>query len=98
MSIIIENALIKINEKLINNEFNNSLKIEIIGEGAIFITQNGAFTEPSDVECTMTSDLETFEGIINGTIKASGAFMSGRVKITGNISTAINLAQKLNSR
>ena len=72
MSIIIENALIKINEKLINNEFNNSLKIEIIGEGTIFITQNGAFTEPSDVECTMTSDLETFEGIINGTIKASG--------------------------
>ena len=52
----------------------------------------------SYVECTMTSDLETFEGIINGTIKASGAFMSGRVKITGNISTAINLAQKLNSR
>ena len=46
MSIIIENALIKINEKLINNEFNNSLKIEIIGEGTIFITQNGAFTEP----------------------------------------------------
>ena len=39
-----------------------------------------------------------FFGIINGTIKASGAFMSGRVKITGNISTAINLAQKLNSR
>jgi len=57
MSIIIENTLIKINEKLINNVFNNSLKIEIIGEGTIFINQNGAFTEPSDVECTMTSDL-----------------------------------------
>ena len=36
--------------------------------------------------------------IIANLIKASGAFMSGKLKIEGDISTAINFAKKLNSQ
>ena len=98
MSKVIENALIKINKKLRNNIFEDALKIEILEEGFIVVTQDGAFSEPFDVNCTMTSDLKTFEGILAGSIKASGAFMSGKLKIEGDISTAINFAKKLNSQ
>ena len=40
MSTIIENALIKINEKLKNNIFEDSIKIEILNEGFIIINKN----------------------------------------------------------
>jgi putative sterol carrier protein len=46
----------------------------------------------------MIADIGTFEKILKGNIKATNAFMTGKIKIKGNISIAINLAKKLNSK
>ena len=46
----------------------------------------------------MSSDVETFEGIQSGRIKATNAFMTGKLKIDGNMSIAIKLANTLSSK
>ena len=46
----------------------------------------------------MSSDVETFKGVQSGHIKATNAFMTGKLKIDGNMSIAIKLANILSSK
>ena len=98
MSILIKNILAEINKKLNGSGFESAIKIEIYNEGSIFINEDGARTINAKVDCIMSSDVETFEGIQSGRIKATNAFMTGKLKIDGNMSIAIKLANTLSSK
>jgi|TARA_B110000977_G_scaffold61510_2_gene83691 putative sterol carrier protein len=98
MSILIKTILTKINKKLNGCRFEGSIKIEIYDEGSIFINEDGASTIDTKVDCIMSSDVETFKGVQSGHIKATNAFMTGKLKIDGNMSIAIKLANILSSK
>ena len=98
MSELIKNILGQINKKLNGCSFEDSIKIEIYDEGSIFINQNRASTISSKVDCIISSDVETFKGVQNGQVKATNAFMTGKLKIDGNMSIAIKLATILSSK
>ena len=98
MSILIKTILAQINKKLNDCRFEDSIKIEIYDEGSIFINQNGASTIRTKVDCIISSDVETFKDVQNGHVKATNAFMTGKLKIDGNMSIAVKLASILSSK
>ena len=49
--------------------------------------------KPSD--CSISTDLETFEGIVGGAVNPFAAFMSGKLKISGDLTFAMKLNKLL---
>lgn len=95
MSEMIEAAIAAINEKLGGSGFNGSIKIEIEDEGSFLIGADGAVQSEEDAECTMTADAETFQGILEGDVNATAAFMSGKLKVDGDMGEAMKLGSVL---
>ncbi len=94
MSDVIEKAVATLNTK-IGSSYDGTAKFVIEDEGTIMLDASGARAgdEPADV--TMTASAETFEGMLQGELNTTMAFMSGKLKIDGSMSEAMKLASVL---
>lgn len=54
-------------------------------------TGNVVSTEDKDADCTISISEEDLKGIINGTLNPMMAFMSGKIKVKGDMSIAMKL-------
>lgn len=95
MSTILENAAAEINTRLESADFTDRLKIDVEGEGALMITDSGASVADEDADCTLKMDAETFEAIISGDKSAAAAFMTGAIKVEGDMGIALKLSPVL---
>lgn len=72
----------------------SSLKFEF-GDQRLIIdgTQgdNVLTTEDQDADCTVKVSLDNFKSLINGDLNPMSAFMSGAIKIDGDMSIALKL-------
>lgn len=48
-----------------------------------------------DTDVTLSASAETFEGILSGDINPTTAFMTGRLKLDGDMGTAMRLGSAL---
>ncbi len=94
MSDILNSAVSALNEKM-GSGFDGSVKFEIAGEGAIRVDENGASIDDSDADCTLTADQSVFEELIDGTLNPTAAFMTGKLKVDGEMSVAMKLGALL---
>ncbi|MEL7098675.1 MAG: SCP2 sterol-binding domain-containing protein [Pseudomonadota bacterium] len=94
MSDIVNQAVAVLNEKM-DGGFDGTAKFEIEGEGAVMIDAGGARAgdEPADV--TMTADAETFQSILSGDTNPTAAFMTGKLKVDGDMGMAMKLGTVL---
>lgn len=95
MSDIIDHAVAALNEKLEGADFTGSAKFEIEGEGAIIMDSNGARASDEEADVTLTADAETFQAIMSGEQNATAAFMSGALKVDGDMGMAMTLGTVL---
>lgn len=95
MSDTIEAAVAALTEKMGGNGFDGSAKMTIEGEGSLIIDENGCRAGDEDTEVTLTASAETFLAIFEGETDPTSAFMSGKLKIDGDMSAAMRLAQVL---
>lgn len=95
MSAIIEQAVAALNEKMGDDGFDGSAKFVIGDAGAVIIDQNGARAGDDDTDVTLTADADTFEGILNGSVNPTAAFMTGKLKVDGNMGLAMKLSSVL---
>ena len=95
MSDAIAKAVEALNEKMGSDGFDGSVKVEIEGEGSLMIDQNGARAADEDADCTLTADAETFQGMLTGDVNPTAAFMSGGLKVDGDMSAAMKLGAVL---
>ncbi len=95
MSDVIAKAVDALNEKMGSDGFDGSVKVEIEGEGSLMIDQNGARAADEDADCTLTADAETFQGMLTGDVNPTAAFMSGGLKVDGDMSAAMKLGAVL---
>ena len=94
MSDVIDRAVEKLNAKL-GDGFDGSAKFVIEDEGTIMMDDRGARAGdvPSDV--TLTADAETFQQLLDGELDPTAAFMQGRLKVDGDMATAMRLGAAL---
>lgn len=53
--------------------------------------------EEKEAQCTLTIDIDDFREMVGGTLNPTAAFMSGKLKIKGNMGLALKLQTVLNS-
>ena len=93
MSNIIENAINELDEKAKNSGLEKTVKYVIGDEGAVLVDGTGARAVDAETEAdlTLTADVETFQGLMSGDKNPTMAFMSGKLKIDGDMGLAMKL-------
>ncbi len=95
MSEIVQHAVKALNEKLDGGGIDGSVKLLIEGEGSVLVDEAGARAEDGPADCVMAADADTFRGMLEGGVDPTGAFMSGRLKIEGDMGLAMKLGSIL---
>lgn len=95
MSDILEQAAAALNEKLTGGDFAASAKFEIADLGAIVLDGSGARVSDDDADVTLSADSDTFQQILSGDLNPTGAFMSGKLSVDGDMGVAMQLASVL---
>lgn len=95
MSDIVDKAVKALAERMQGKSVPGSVKFVIPGEGEIMIEGEEVRAADDPADCTMTADAATFEGIMDGEINPTSAFMSGRLKVEGDMGLAMKLGSIL---
>ncbi|MEM8554361.1 MAG: SCP2 sterol-binding domain-containing protein [Pseudomonadota bacterium] len=94
MSKVIDGAIEALTAKL-GDGFDGSAKFTIEDEGSIVVDGGGVRSGDEDTDVTLTADRDTFEAMMEGDLDPSSAFMSGKLKIDGDMGTAMKLGAAL---
>lgn len=92
MSEVITEAVAALNAKLDGAEIGGSAKFVIEDEGSVIIDDDGARASDDDADVTMTASVETFRAMMDGEENPTAAFMTGKLKIDGDMGMAMKLA------
>ena len=95
MTNIMAHAVEAIEKKLEGTVFDGSAKFEIEGQGSVIIDASGVRVSDDETEVTLSANLETFQEILEGDLDSTAAVMTGRLKLDGDMSTAMRLASVL---
>lgn len=95
----IESILSTITEKAKNaSALGNTLKFDMGGE-TVYIdgtgAENAVSAENKDADCTINISKEDFQSILSGDMNPMGAFMSGKIKVKGDMGVAMKLQNLL---
>ena len=95
MSDVVTAAVKALNDKLDGNGFDGVAKFEIEDEGAILIDETGARAGNDAADVTLSASADTFQDILTGNLDATSAFMTGRLKLDGDMGLAMRLGSVL---
>jgi putative sterol carrier protein len=95
MSDIVASAVKTLQQKMEGKSVPGSVKFVIPGEGSIMIEGEEVRAEDGPADCTMTANADTFEGILDGDVNPTAAFMSGKLKVEGDMGLAMKLSSIL---
>ncbi|WP_121999159.1 SCP2 sterol-binding domain-containing protein [Tropicibacter sp. Alg240-R139] len=91
MSDMIAKAVEELDTKAKASGMSETVKFNIEGEGAVVIDGTGARASDEEADLTVTADAETFQGILDGSIDSTSAFMMGKITIDGDMGLAMKL-------
>jgi putative sterol carrier protein len=95
MSDVIDEAVKLLAEKMSGVDIGGTVKFDIEGEGAIMVDDNGVRAGDEEADVTLSADPETFQGMMEGDTNPTSAFMTGKLKIDGDMGMAMKLASAL---
>jgi len=68
-----------------------SVKFDFGDDGCIFASGTEATTEDNDADCTISVTKDDFIALAEGNLDPMMAFMSGKLKVAGDMSVAMGL-------
>ena len=95
MSETIDAAVAALNEKIGTGAYDGTAKFVIENEGAIMLDADGARAGDDEADVTLTADAETFQAILEGDLNPTSAFMTGQLKLDGDMGAAMRLGSVL---
>jgi len=75
--------------------FDGSLKFDCGDAGVIVLADNQASTTDQDTDCTLRLSQDNLVKLLTGKLNPMTGVMTGKLKISGNMSVAMKLAQLL---
>lgn len=93
MSEALTEAAEKLRGKLGGDTFDGSVKFDIEDEGVIVLDETGVSEGDGEAACTISGSLDTFREMFDGDLDPTSAFMTGKIKIDGDMGVAMKLAQ-----
>lgn len=93
MSDALNEAAEALRGKLGGGGFDGSVKFDVTGEGSILLDGAGVSTEGGDADCTISGSLDTFRDMFEGNLDPTSAFMTGKIRIDGDMGVAMKLAR-----
>lgn len=84
-----------LDEKLGGADFDGSVKFDIEDEGVLRIVDGKVTSEDGDADCTISASLETLKELFDGDLDPTAAYMTGKIRIDGDLGTAMKLSQLL---
>lgn len=94
MSDVIQKAVAALAAKFTSG-FDGVAKFVIMDEGSIMVDADGVRARDDEADVTLTATAEVFEAILAGDMGATGAYMSGQLKIDGSLPMAMQLGSAL---
>jgi len=91
----IEAVADKIRSRVEASGFHGSVKFDTGGDGVIVIDGNTISTTDAPADCTIRLGLDDLESMIAGDLSPTTAFMTGKLKVDGDMSVAMALSQIL---
>ncbi len=95
MSEIVSAAAEALKAKIGDGGFDGSVKFDMTGEGVIRVVDGSVTTEDGDADCTITAEPDTFKDMFDGELDPTAAYMTGKIKIDGDMGIAMKLGQLL---
>jgi putative sterol carrier protein len=95
MSRDLETAADALRDKFAGSGFAGSVKFDVPGEGVILVRGEEVTTEDGDAEVTISASLDTFRAMFEGDLNPTTAYMTGKLKIDGDMGAAMKLSQIL---
>jgi len=95
MSDVINQAVTLLTEKLAGVEIGGTVKFDIEGEGAVMVDDSGVRAGDEEADVTLSADPDTFQGMMEGETNPTSAFMTGKLKVDGDMGMAMKLASAL---
>lgn len=95
MSEALAAALAALREKFDGAEFESSVKFDVEDEGVIRFADGAVGLEDGEADVTISASLDTFREIFDGELSPTAAYMTGRMRIDGDMGTAMKLSQIL---
>lgn len=84
--------------KMSGSGFQGSVRFDMSDDGVIRVEDETVTTGDGTgdgADCTITASMETFQEMFEGQLDPTSAFMTGKIKIDGDMGTAMRLAQVL---
>ncbi|WP_281062989.1 SCP2 sterol-binding domain-containing protein [Aminobacter sp. AP02] len=85
----------KIKAKVESAGFDRSIKFDTGSDGVIVIDGATISTTDAPADCTIKLSLDDLESLIAGDLNPTMAFMTGKIKVEGDMSVAMGLSQLL---
>lgn len=99
MSDVIAKAVSALTAKMADADLDSTVRFDIADEGSVMV--DGTATPPSvaagdgDADVVVAADAETFQSLLEGDIDPMAAYMTGKLKIQGDMGLAMKLAKVL---
>jgi len=85
----------KMKDKVANAGFDRSVKFDTGSDGVIVIDGATISTTDAPADCTIKLSLDDLDSLVSGDLNPTMAFMTGKIKIEGDMSVAMALSQVL---
>ena len=85
----------KMKDKVASAGFDRSVKFDTGKDGVIVIDGATISTTDAPTDCTIKLSLGDLESLISGDLNPTTAFMTGKIKVEGDMTVAMALSQVL---
>lgn len=82
-------------EKFSGESLDGTVKFDIEDEGTLRVVDGEVTREDGDADVTIAGDMETFREMFEGELAPTAAYMTGRIRIDGDMALAMKLSSLL---